>query len=196
MCHFLQNIVFSMLIFANFGLGNCFFVVQFCIVKQDIKLYKTMKKKIILVAFLSILGTIASETKATAQGGNLQVASETKGVSLLTKGDLSAFENYMEQNANKFVNKKEYSNLLKVLTSYNQSVTSLKSITEQEKINFQKSVTKLNKSLSKVKGSEDWLNKVNVTAKTINFLWNFDTTVSIKLEDVQVLNEAVDVTSL
>ncbi len=155
-----------------------------------------MKKKIILIAFLSISGTIASETKATAQSGKLNVASEQKGVSLLTKSDLSAFENYMNENAIKFVNKKEFSDLLKVLASYNQSVTSLKSITEEEKINFKISVTKLNKTLSKVKGSEDWLNKINITAKTIDFLWNFDTTVEIKEEDVQLLNEIEEVSSL
>lgn len=132
-----------------------------------------MKSKKTVVALLSILmaATVAHNQVLANDEIKDTVAKANTTNRLLTRGTQAEFARFVEKKAGKV----SLGNFLTVVNLYDAAPAQLLKADANTRAEFRASVQKLNEGLAKVNGPEAaaWLERVNRTANTIAFLWNY-----------------------
>ena len=151
-----------------------------------------MKSKKVVVALLSVLmaATFANkEVLANAEPKD-SVAKTNEVTEMVTRGAQVSFARFVQKAATQLVADATLGKFLNVVNQYDNAPARLLKVDVQGQANFKASVVKLNERLVNVKDTEaaTWLERVNRTANTITFLWNYQV-----LDQVPVTmeNEAV-----
>ena len=151
-----------------------------------------MKSKKVVVALLSVLmaATFANkEVLANAEPKD-SVDKTNEVTEMVTRGAQVSFARFVQKAAPQLVADATLGKFLNVVNQYDNAPARLLKVDMQGQDNFKASVVKLNERLVNVKGTEAaaWLERVNRTANTINFLWNYQ---ALDQVPVTMENEAV-----
>lgn len=131
-----------------------------------------MKSKKVVVALLSVLiATTVAHNQVWANDEIKDTVAKTSTTRLLTRANEAEFVRFVEKN----VGKAALGNFLTVVNLYDAAPAQLLKADANTRNEFRASVQKLNEGLAKVNGPEAaaWLERVNRTANTITFLWNY-----------------------
>lgn len=131
-----------------------------------------MKSKKTVVALLSVLmAATVAHNQVWASDEIKDTVAKTSTTRLLTRANGAEFARFVE----KKVGKSSMGNFLTVVNLYDAAPAQLLNADANTRHEFRASVQKLNEGLAKVNGPEAaaWLERVNRTANTIVFLWNY-----------------------
>jgi len=132
-----------------------------------------MKSKKVVVALLSVLmATTVAHNQVWANDEIKDTVAKTSTTNrMLTRANVAEFARFVENN----VGKAALGNFLTVVNQYDAAPAQLLKADERTRSGFRASVRKLNEGLAQVKGVEAaaWQERMNRTANTITFLWNY-----------------------
>lgn len=132
-----------------------------------------MKSQKVVVALLSVLmaATVANNQVLANDEVKDTVAKANTSHQLLTQGAQNEFARFVQKTEARAA----MGNFLTVVNLYDAAPAQFLKADAQTRNDFRASVQKLNEGLAKVKGPEaaTWLERVNRTANTITFLWNY-----------------------
>lgn len=149
-----------------------------------------MKSKKVVVALLSVLmATTVAHNQVWANDEIKDTVAKTSTTRLLTRANEVEFVRFVEKN----VGKAALGNFLTVVNLYDAAPAQLLKADANTRSEFRASVQKLNEGLAKVNGPEAaaWLERVNRTANTITFLWNYQPDQFVPVEESETATEGI-----
>jgi hypothetical protein len=136
------------------------------------ELNKTMKTNYKSIIFAVVFGSVFNSNIATAI--NNDTTKKVQSVATISNGHEKSFETFVNQNLPKFVEQEDWKKITNIVTLYNLSPSKLLNVDTKSRKAFNEAVAKLSNNLT-INGSEEsqaWFNRLENTARTINFIWN------------------------
>ena len=153
-----------------------------------------MKSQKLVVALLSILiAATFVNNQVQANDGDKDTVAKAAHSQLLTRGAQNEFARFIQKTAPALATDATLNQFLAVVNQYDHAPAQFLKADAQSREAFRTSVKKLQNRLATTKGLEaaTWLERVNRTANTITFLWNYQ-----QVEVVPVAEEVVEAGSV